>query len=35
MRLLLDTHTWLWFVLGEQSLSADVVLDAYGVQRLW
>jgi PIN domain nuclease of toxin-antitoxin system len=30
MRLLLDTHAWLWFVLG-----GDDALDAYGVKRLW
>jgi PIN domain nuclease of toxin-antitoxin system len=42
MRLLLDTHVFLWFVLLAQSItenmpivSADRAFDAYGVSRLW
>jgi PIN domain nuclease of toxin-antitoxin system len=40
VKLLLDTHTFLWFVTNDPSLSvpvvsADAALDAYGVNRLW
>jgi len=45
MKLLLDTHTFLWFIAGDARLpprvreliepSGTSVFDAYNVQRLW
>ena len=42
MNVMLDTHTFLWFMLVAQArienmtiVSADDALDAYGVQRAW
>ncbi len=44
MRLLLDTHSFLWFVLNDARLSPTARalieapandFDTYGVQRLW
>lgn len=37
MRILLDTHAFLWTAIEEKIaiLSCDVAFDAYGIQRLW
>jgi PIN domain nuclease of toxin-antitoxin system len=35
MKLLLDTHTFLWFIAGSPHLSADAAFDDYAVTRLW
>jgi PIN domain nuclease of toxin-antitoxin system len=42
MRVLLDTHTFLWFIAGSPMLSQraktcieDAAFDSYQIERLW
>jgi hypothetical protein len=36
VELLLDTHSFLWFVLADLTLvSNEALFDSYGVKRLW
>jgi PIN domain nuclease of toxin-antitoxin system len=32
---LLDTHTLIWFINGDEHISADIQFEPYGVHRIW
>jgi len=35
MKILLDTHAFIWFVENQQIVSRDEIFDNYNINRVW